>query len=199
MEQTINVNLTPNNTLPRVYVSQYDVQRQFYLKLSEGALAYSVPSGTTLTLQGTKPSGLGFSTTCEVDANDRTKVIVQTDAEMTDEWGDVEAELVLTKNSTVIGSTNILLSVERSPHPTGTIDGQAEQLVPALTALVERVEDAAESIHDLTVTALTGAPGSEAMALYDSEINEIFFIIPRGSQVTCTDANADGNIVMAFS
>ena len=67
-----------------------------------------------------------------------------------------------------------------------------------LTALVDRIEAAADSIHDLSVEAETLEPGEDATATYDEENNEITFGIPRGAQLTAAD-DGSGNITLTFS
>lgn len=193
MAQSNLVNMIPNGTLPRYNVSQYDVGRELAFILSDGSGAYSIPSGATIKIQGTKPSGMGFSVTGTYSGN---TVTIVTTAEMTDENGNIECELSVSSGSVLLGTTNIVLAVEKSPHPDGTIDGQAEQLLPTLTVLVNRIESAAESVHDLTVTASTLPQGSEATATYDGTNNSIAFGIPRGSSINCTDS--DGDITITF-
>lgn len=71
---------------------------------------------------------------------------------MTNENGRFPAELSITQGSTVIGTSNFIFNIERSPHPEGTIDGDAESLLPELTLLVERIEAAADSVDEDTQT-----------------------------------------------
>lgn len=178
MAQTKNVNMTPNDTLPRLRLSQYDVGRELAFKLCDGALSYTVPTGATVKLMGTKPSGFGFTESCTVSGNTAS---ISTTAGMTDEWGAVVCELVVEKSGVRLGSTNLLLVVEKSPHPEGTTDGSQETVIPTLTLLVERVETAASSILDMTVEAETLAAGSDATYSYDEETNTATFGIPRGA------------------
>ena len=195
MPQTINLNIIPDNSRPIAHVSQYDVGRTLKFKLFEGSASYSVVSGSTVKLQGTKPSGFGFSLSCTFSGNEVTAV---TNAEMTDEWGDFPVELRITKNSDILGTANLILSVERSPHPDGTTDGESSEVIPELTQLVERIEAAADSIHDLNVVANTLEPGQAATATYNGTTNTITFGIPRGHDIEVSDSDSDGNIVMTF-
>ena len=178
MAQTKNVNMTPNDTLPRLHLSQYDVGRELSFSLCDGAVTYSVPTGATVKLMGTKPSGFGFVETCTVSGSTAS---ISTTSDMTDEWGAVACELVVEKSGVRLGSTNLLLVVEKSPHPEGTTDGSQETVIPTLTLLVERVEAAASSILDMTVEAETLAAGSDATYSYDEETNTATFGIPRGA------------------
>lgn len=196
MPQTKNVSITPGGTRPVIHVSQNDVGRAIAINVSDGADWYDL-SGQTVKLVGTKPSGLGYSVTATVAGHTATIV---TTKQMTDEAGQIESEIRVTSGNTVIGTANIVLDVERDPHPEGVTDGSVDTLIPELTVLVERVEAAADSIHDLSVEATTLNSNQSATATYDEELNKITFGIPRGQAGTamliCTDPNSDGNVIM---
>ena len=192
--QTINVDLTPRLFMPTIYYSQGDIGREIKIniKSSDGT---QIPSGATVKMQATKQSGLGFSVSGTLSDGVATFVTTET---MTNEWGRVPAELVLESTGVRIGTANFYWEGEKNPHPDGTTDGDAETLIPTLTLLVERVEAAAESIHDLTVEATTLAYDQNATATYDDETNKITFGIPRGGALEATDPNSDGNIILTF-
>lgn len=146
MENTL-LNLVPASYLPEVHLSQYDVGRELKFTLKDGSSDYTVPSGAVVTVKATKPSGLGFV----VNATAEGSVVTLSNTEtMTNENGRFPAELSITQGSTVIGTSNFIFNIERSPHPEGTIDGDAESLLPELTLLVERIEAAADSVDEDT-------------------------------------------------
>ena len=157
--------MTPDTILPYLKLSQYDVGREISFVMKDGSQGYTVPSGATVKLEGTKPSGLGFTITCTVDGSTATAV---TTAGMTDEWGTVVAELVVRQGDNRLGSSNVRFDIERSPHPEGTTDGSAEQIIPALTLLLRQIEedldDAEADIETMTQlkTATETAAGNAA-------------------------------------
>ena len=165
MAQVKNINMTPDTILPYLKLSQYDVGREISFVMKDGSQEYTVPSGATVKLEGTKPSGLGFTITCTVDGSTATAV---TTAGMTDEWGTVVAELVVRQGDNRLGSSNVRFDIERSPHPEGTTDGSAEQIIPALTRLLRQIEedldDAEADIETMTQlkTATETAAGNAA-------------------------------------
>ena len=165
MAQVKNINMTPDTILPYLKLSQYDVGREISFVMKDGSQEYTVPSGATVKLEGTKPSGLGFTITCTVDGSTATAV---TTAGMTDEWGTVVAELVVRQGDNRLGSSNVRFDIERSPHPEGTTDGSAEQIIPALTLLLRQIEedldDAEADIETMTQlkTATETAAGNAA-------------------------------------
>lgn len=137
------VSMTPNYFHETVKISQNDIGRQFSINLmNDDRTAYTIPSGATVKLLGTKPSGLGFTVTGTFSGS---VVTFTTTAEMSDEDGIVVSEVRITSGNTVIGSSNVNLYVERNPHPEGTIDSTAEPVINQITALVNRAETAADS------------------------------------------------------
>lgn len=174
MNQTIGVNIVPQSPQPTLHYSQGDVGRVFVVNVTD----YDIPAGATVTCVATKPSGMGFTVSGTVSGN---SVTFTSTAEMTDEWGRFPAEIRIASGDTLLGTANFLMIGEKDPHPASTIDGTQEELIPQLTLLVNRVEAAAESVHDLTVSATTLAAGSDATATYDSANNSIEFGIPRGA------------------
>ena len=192
MAQTKHVNITPNDTLPRLHLSQYDVGRELSFKLYDGAVSYTVPTGATVKLMGTKPSGFGFTETCTVSGSTAS---ISTTAGMTDEFGGIPCELVVEKSGVRLGSTNIMLVIEKSPHPEGTTDGRQEVVIPELTVLVERVEAAASSILDMQVEVETLPAGSQATYSYDEDTNTQKWGVPQGE----AGAGAAGTLANAYS
>ena len=199
MAQTITIDLTPDGRRifqrPTLFFSHGDVGQEFVINL-KSRFGMTIPAGATVKIEATKPSGLGFSEQGTLSNNTAT---FTTAAIMTDEAGHFPVELSISSSGTVLGTANFNFMVEEDPHPDGTTDGESEQVIPELTELVERIEAAADSIHELNVAATTLNFGSDATADYDEETNTITFGIPRGSLVSYADNNSDGNIVITKS
>lgn len=196
MSQIKNVDITPGTRpTPQVNASQGDVGRTFVFKLYDGPDAYDL-TDLTVTWAGTKPSGLGFTLTATVSDNAATFVSTE---DMTDEHGSILTEIKITNDDDLtIGTENVILVVEKNPHPDSTTDGSAGEVISEMTLLVERIEAAAASIQDLSVEAETLSYGDDATATYDSDTNTITFGIPSGGAMTATDEDSDGNIVITF-
>lgn len=134
------IDLTPNASYTEtVSVSQDDVGREIAIDLYQDGTAYTIPSGTTITMQGTKPSGLGYTIT---GTNGTTSVTFLTTAAMTQEAGRFASELVLTNGTTVIGTANFWLFCEKNPHPANSTDGTLET-IPELEQRIEALEQGA--------------------------------------------------------
>lgn len=136
MAETRNINITPGGTTPVIHVSQNDVGRSIAMNVTDGDGWYDL-TGSTVKLQGIKPSGLGY--TVEGTVSGHTVTIVTT-KQMTDEHGNIASELKVTKNNTVIGTANIILAVERDPHPDHTTDGSLDEIIPTITLIMETAE-----------------------------------------------------------
>ena len=119
----MNIDIIPNGAINRVHVSQNDIGRTLTFELFNGSLAYDVPVGATVKIQGIKPSGFGFSETCSVSGN---VVTIDTTEAMTDEHGYIDTELSISYDDVVIGTSNFVLAVEKNPHPDGTVDGTGD-------------------------------------------------------------------------
>ena len=149
MNQNINVDLIPKFAVyGNLYFSQYDVGREAIINLVNGSTEYEIPSGATVTLAATKPSGLGFTQNCTFEGNQITVVCT---AEMTDEAGRFPCELRIVQGSTILGTANFTFNVERSPHPEGTTDGTAESVLNDITVAYNHAMDQIENAGGLTV------------------------------------------------
>lgn len=182
MENTL-LNLIPSSYIPEVHLSQYDIGRELTFKLMDGNTEYSVPSGATVTVEATKPSGLGFVVSGTFSGNVVTVVNTET---MTNESGRFSAELSISSGATLLGTSNFIFNIERSPHPEGTTDGDAETLIPELTLLVNEIRESNAKVESMTASATSLPSGSEPTAEYDPDTNNLAFGIPV-PEVTAED------------
>ena len=149
MAQYKNIDIVPDESITRIHLSQGDIGRTLIFYLFENALSWSVPASSTIKCQGTKPIGFGFSVSCTYSGNAVTCV---TTDEMTDEYGQIEAELVITSSdeSQVFGTSNFILDIEKNPHPDNTTDGNAETAI-ILTARVDTLEQRVDELASIAV------------------------------------------------
>ena len=144
--QTYTVNIrTGVVNITRVDVSQGDTGRTLAFKLYDGLIPFTPPNGSTVTIVGRKPSGLGFSETCTVSGN---TAAVNTTLAMTQESGKIPVELRIESDTRSIGTANFVMHVEPSPHPAGTTDGTTEEARTVLAqceAYAQEAQEAAEA------------------------------------------------------
>jgi len=179
MAQTRTIDITPARIKwPVIEASQFDVGRPVIVHVKDGSNWYDL-TGLTVKLQGTKPSGFGYSVTGVVSGHD---VTFTTTYDMTSEAGFIASEVSIIDGTDVIGSQNIMLHVEESPHVPEVVDGSAERIMPEMRELVDRAEAAAEVLLDCSAIATTLPAGSNATASYDVDEGVFTFGIPRGNK-----------------
>lgn len=165
--QNYTINIRPGWGISQVVkVSQGDVGRPLAFTIMDGQDAITLSSTATVTITGTKPSGLGFTQDCTLSGNTAS---IDTVATMTQEAGSVPAELIVTDGSTVIGTANFVMYVEPAAHPEGTTDGDAETARDLMTraqaaveqaeAEADRAEEAAESASQTGISTVGATAG----------------------------------------
>jgi len=110
------------------------------INVTDGTEDYTIPSGSTVKFQGTKPSGLGFDE--EVSYSGSVVTIVTKIIE-TDESGRFPVELRITDEDDIdVGVMNFHLDVEKATHTPETPDGSREFTIPELTLVLQELKAA---------------------------------------------------------
>ena len=191
MAQTINLDITPGLFQPVLHLHQNDVGREFVINVRTKD-GYTIPTGATAEVQATKPSGMGFTVAGTISGE---SIAFVTTEGMTDEWGRFPAQIQISSGGTVIFAANFIIELQRNVHPDGTTDGQQGSIIPELTLLVERVENAAAAVLDTTTVVTTLPAGSQATYSFDEETRTATFGIPQGE----AGAGAAGVVASAYS
>ena len=190
MAQIKTLDITPAKIqMPVIEVSQFDIGRVVIIHMKDGSDWYDL-TGLTVKLQGTKPSGFGYSVTGTVDGHD---VTFSTIYDMTSESGFILSEVSIIDGTDVIGSQNVMLHVEASPHPPEIVDGSPETILPEMRELVNRAEAAAEILLDCSAIATTLPTGASATASYSPETGVFSFGLPRGAKGDTGATGETGN------
>ena len=190
MAQTKTIDITPARIkLPVIEVSQFDIGRPIIIHMKDGDEWYDL-TGYTVKLQGTKPSGFGYSVTGVVSGHD---VTFTTTYDMTSEAGFILSEVSIIDGESPIGSQNAMLHVEQSPHPPEIVDGSPETILPEMRELVNRAEAAAEILLDCSAIATTLPTGASATASYSPETGVFRFGLPRGAKGDTGATGETGN------
>jgi len=190
MAQIKTLDITPAKIqMPVIEVSQFDIGRDVIIHMKDGSDWYDL-TGLTVKLQGTKPSGFGYSVTGTVNGHD---VTFSTIYDMTSESGFILSEVSIIDGTDTIGSQNVMLHVEASPHPPEIVDGSPETILPEMRELVNRAEAAAEILLDCSAIATTLPTGASATASYSPETGVFSFGLPRGAKGETGDTGETGN------
>lgn len=162
--QKYNLNLIPDKVPVIVNCSQYDsLSRTIEMTIYDGSTLYSIPSGTTVTVRGTKSDNTGFEYPCTFNGS---VVSFDIQDQMTIFAGKVPCEIRLTNNG-IIGTCNFLLNVEET-----TLDPDVTISETDLPLLEEAEQNAirAEAARDETEEMLSG------MVLHGNEVGD--FTVP---------------------
>lgn len=124
INQIYKLNMIPDKVPIMVRVSQYDqYSRTIIFDLYDGAIEYEIPSGSTLTIRGTKPDKTGFEYPCTFSGN-RVEFLLEPQVSVIS--GLVPAELRITSNNEIVGSCNFIFNVEETPLDKDTIISDTE-------------------------------------------------------------------------
>ena len=137
--------MSPGGIPPVIHVSQYDSDFTIVFTLFSTVGDFTIESGTTAMVRGTKSSGTGYSADAAINISAKT-VTVTGDAQMTAAAGQNVFEIVLKKNNKEISSKNFILHVERAALDADTITD--ESVLRELDAIIEGAETATQAAED---------------------------------------------------
>lgn len=108
--QRYMLGVSPGSNSPRIRCSMGDTSRDIKLLLYDSDGLFSIPSGVSAVIKGTKSNNVGFLHSCTVGDN---YVIFTIAEDMSDIPGIVICEIQLTdSNSGIIGTSNFVIQVE---------------------------------------------------------------------------------------
>ena len=115
IQQEYRVNMVPEGRPTVIHVRQYDGgSRTLSFQLYGGGLPWEVPEGATVTIDGTKADGKGFSYIATASGSTVTVTVTQ---QMTAAAGRAACQLTVTKGEKVLGSASLILDVEGAALP----------------------------------------------------------------------------------
>jgi len=183
--QELDLQYAPIGVNPVVHISQFDVGRQFKLKIYDGATAYSMPSGTTARIDGLKPDKTAFSYSDAVSVSGNI-VTVTTKDQMTVLNGTVVCEIRFSDAyGNDIGTLNFKLEVEKSP-----IDNDASISDTEIPAIVELARNQMLNAEAWAAGTKGGIPVGETEPQYHN--NAKYY-----SEQSASSANASANSATA--
>ena len=106
-----------------IFLSQYDDDFKLKINLVAWCGDFSMPSGTTAALRGTKSDGNGFITNCVIDG---TTVMVDGNKQMTAVAGKSAFELTLYNNDKELNSATFIVNVKRAALDQDTLTNDSE-------------------------------------------------------------------------
>lgn len=140
--QRYKLSLVPGFVQQVVEVSQYDdTSRTIEFELYDQNGSFTVPSGSTVLVQGTKLDNTGYQYECSYEDNIVSFEIAD---QMTVIAGEHSAEIKIISNGEVLGTANFRVHVEPSPLTDDTVISETE--MPLFNYVAEHLEEAIEDI-----------------------------------------------------
>lgn len=154
VQKTIALSIEPGGIEPTVHVSQYDAGSRTLL--FDFGSSYSIPSGASVSIRGTKPDKTGFAYPCAMESG-KASVVVQD--QMTVCAGRVRCELAISQNGTILHTARFVLRVDASPLNSTTPISKTE-----IAALESLEQSAAKSATDSAASATASAKSASDAA-----------------------------------
>lgn len=159
-----NLDMLPGSIPVIVPVSQYDDDYTLVFSLYSSEGEFTIQSGTTAVVKGTKSDGNGYSVDATLNITDKV-VTVAGDKQMTACDGKQVFELALLKSGKTLNTANFILNVERAALDKDTLPSGSK--IRELVDVIDRTDeiiaaaqtsDAAKTaIERLTATATTAS------------------------------------------
>lgn len=139
--QQIDLNLIPGSVPPWINVTQYDyASRTLRFNIYNGTSRFTLTSGITALIEGTKPDGHGFSYSATVNVSNNY-VQASLTQQMTIVAGNVRCNIVLLSGNERIGTLAFILNVQRAGLNNDTDTSGSE--LPTIIDLARSNQEAA--------------------------------------------------------
>lgn len=156
----LDLNVTPGEVMPRLNVSQYNKGQTVECIIYHGGQVYSIPSGATALINGTKPDKTGFEYNATVSGGEVLFTITE---QMTAVAGDVTCEVVILKDDERVGTINFLLVVEAAALSDDTVISETD--LPVIQRIPEFIAECEAAAYLAEEWAIgPGSAGAEPSA-----------------------------------
>ena len=180
------LNMSPGGIPPVIHISQYDSDFTIVFTLFSTVGDFTIESGTTAMVRGTKSSGTGYSADATINISAKT-VTVTGNQQMTAAAGQNVFEITLYKNNKEISSKNFILLCERAALDADTITD--ESVLKELNAIIESADTATQAAEEAEDAADRAEAAAQTLVI-DSTLTR------RGQPA---DAKATGDKITALT
>lgn len=168
---TRDLNVCPVGVPPVIHLSQYDSDFTLVFNLYASTGTFTVPTGTTAEIRGTKRDGNGYDADATVSG---TTVTVTGNEQMTAIAGANIYEIALYKNSKQLFTSNFILAVEPSALDANTITSESvlkelNDIIAGAATATQAALDAEDALEEVESIAsdLLGFNDDTKQALLD--------------------------------
>ena len=191
------LDMVSGNTPMLVYLNQYDsdVKIVFELYASDGS--FSVESGTTVAIRGTKPDGNGISidgdlvSTTDEDTGAVTHTVtVQVDQQMTAVAGRSFYELTLFSGDKELNTANFVISVERAALDKDTV---------VSGSVVRELVEIMDNSDQIIAAAAASAEAQETIEQIGQEVRQAKEDAEEAAETASNAASAAGNTLTTIN
>lgn len=178
--QRTRLDMRPGGVLPVVHVSQYDNDAAALIfDLYDGGELFSVPTGSSVLLNGLKPDNYGFSyQAASISGN---TVVCNLTTQMTAVAGAVVCELRVRNGAgtQIIGSCNFILQVEAAALTDDTIISDTmipliEQAVEIASNLDRYITQTQSNAEIATAAATTATNAANSAQIVDANVTGLY-------------------------
>lgn len=200
--QRTRLDMRPGGVLPVVHVSQYDNDAAALIfDLYNGGELFSVPSGSSVLLNGLKPDNYGFSyQAASISGN---TVVCNLTTQMTAVAGAVVCELRVRNGAgtQIIGSCNFILQVEAAALTDDTIISETmipliEQAVEIASNLDRYITQTQSNAETAAAAATTATNAANSAQIVDANVTGLYNSIEE-AKTNANTAAANANSVAA--
>ncbi len=164
---TNRIDMRPGAVPLVIHLGQYDSDFSLVFELYSSAGDFTVESGTTAMIRGTKTDGHAYDADATIDISAKT-VTVAGSEQMTAAKGRNVYELVLKKGTKVLSTANFILDVERAAMDADTI--ASESVLKELNAIIAGAETATEAAADAASAADRAEDAAESVSSASAQI-----------------------------
>ena len=178
--KTNRLSMTGGGVPMIVRLSQYDADFTLIFELYSTDGTFTIPSGTTAEVRGTKNDGKGYSASAALDITNK-KVTVTGDQQMTAVPGKHIFELTLWKSNKELNSANFILDVEPAALDRNTI--VSESKIMELLDVTDRADEIIDAAETIESSAAQIAKNTQDIAVINEEIARIGSGFPDDAKI----------------
>ena len=164
---TNRIDMRPGAVPLVIHLGQYDSDFSLIFELYSSAGNFTVESGTTAMIRGTKTDGHAYDADATLDVSAKT-VTVAGSEQMTAAKGRNVYELVLTKSGKVLSTANFILDVERAAMDADTI--ASESVLKELNAIIDSAATSTQAAADAASAADRAEDAADSVSSASAQI-----------------------------